>query len=97
MTINEIRTIQDVLLFLQKAIAEEREGRFPADIAWDITDLMGLPNLDVLQEKYPVLEKILDASADLEVTEKVGYEPIGILWHRIKDLTEELSNQINAG
>lgn len=93
---NDIKTIQDVLRFLREAIAEEKQGRFPDDIAWNITDLMGLPIIDSLQKQYPVLEKILDASADLEVTERVGYEPVGILWHRIKDLTDELEGQIGA-
>ena len=95
MDVEDIANINDVLSFLHEAIARERKED-PVDIAWSITGLMGYPVVRELQKQYPELEELIEASADLEVTEKAGYAPVGELWHKIKDLTAELARQVNA-
>lgn len=89
---NDIRNLKDVVEYIELMIEREKRGDDPIDIALDITDLMSLDVVYDLKKKYPQLEDLLEASADLEVNRKVVYASAGELWGRIKAQTSYLRN-----
>lgn len=91
-----IRTIDDIVKFIDEAIGREKEGESPADIAWSITGLINHDAVRELRYEYPNLQVLLESAADLEVTEKAGYMPAELLWGRIKRLNAALAQQAKA-